>query len=415
MVNNRRGTGFTNLQTILNANRANRLGQVVSSGVNKAGEAAKSAINAANTQFQQDLEKEKQRRSLEGERVNRVLGNVAGASDEDVNAFASIRGAEYKGPQGYQNSDVLQDKAGEARQLGQLGSSYGGRVGLLQRYAAKGPRYSAGQQRLDSLLLGQTGAGDLRQARKSTAGLDTQLARQETAASERVKEGQGQARQLADVAIKGLESNLSAYDEALKQRASEAQLARDAQIAQLKADIASGKIDKATADAMTKEGKFNFIGNDNQGLRTYDVDLSRFAEFDPTKASELNVRTQEDLNKMAALRRLSGQSLGSQGSALLDKYLVESNAGEFGKSPLIKGYDEDAAILALQEARDKYTPEMSRLQQIIDAQNALAASAPNQYKAQAVEGGRANFEDATRQLENLKQQDWYKRFIRKPE
>lgn len=220
----RTGSGFQNLQTVLAANRNNRLGQAVGSGIQNISGQVKQASTEGFKQFQSEAEKARiggaedvaKRQSV----INRITGyqapqslvdqnqvttqvladpnqvpqayvpgqapvaqqavpspisNLPSVSDEEAKEFAKFREGQYTGPQGLKDYESLSDQASRAEGLGQLTRSMGGQQELLREFVNKRPDYSRGKRTLDALLLGQTGAKELQDARASSRGIVDQL------------------------------------------------------------------------------------------------------------------------------------------------------------------------------------------------------------------------------------------------
>lgn len=324
------GTGYTNIQRILQANKANRLGQAVSGGVQKAGEAARGAISQAGQQFQQDVGKERQRQLQEEQKAKGVLADVSKTTDEDVAAFEKIRNAQMLGPTGVKNAQEMRRQAEEAESLGEAGGSQAGRFGLLQRYVGGNRQYTGGQQRMDSLLLGQTGANQLRQAKKATSGLGQQAGKQDVAAQEVGKLLQGEARGLADRTVKGIEEGVLSYDQQIANKLEQEKAKRQALIDSIaKPSENLGSPIELEEDLYNKllEASGGYLGND-QSL--YNVDLSKFLTANMMNANKQAVQTQEDFKRAQALNRLSGGDIKGDAKQALQSYIDQSqNVGKF--------------------------------------------------------------------------------------
>lgn len=170
------GTGFTNLQNILAANRPEQMASTIGSDIQR------------NTgQFQKDLGQQQQTFQMGSQAGNvanqanqntaqgiiNQAANTGNVSGGDISKFQSLAAGQYTGPQGLQNAQQLQQSATQAQQLGQDVQSSGGRQALLQRMYGSNPQYTSGQQRFDTALLGNTTG--LNQARRGTVGLANQV------------------------------------------------------------------------------------------------------------------------------------------------------------------------------------------------------------------------------------------------
>lgn len=340
---NQTATGYTNIQRILQANKSNPLGSTVAGGVQQAGSQARGAIQQAGNQFRQEEQTEKNRLGQESQRADRVLGDVTKASDEDINAFEGIRGGLSKGPTEIKNLDEIRQKAFEAERLGSAAGSEAGRYGLLQRFVGGNKQYTGGQQRLDSVLLGQTASPQLRQARKASVGLSNQAEQEARAAIESGKVLQGQAKELANTTIGRLGGQVVDYDSAMEQARVAAQEGLKTRQDDLRRQLAANEIEDETL--------YNRLGvkENDQIFRT---NLADYFQARDNIATKQNVQTQADFDRIEALRKLSGQSLTGQASAILPAYTNKEDIDAFKN---MESYDISKDAL-----RDKINQELSQ-------------------------------------------------------
>lgn len=191
------GSGFTNLNTVVNANRNNRLGQAVAGGVQQGVQNARTGVQNAQQNFQSQAKENElgtqEQRNQRDQFINNAVSNPSELTDQDVQQNQKFLSGRYGGPQGLENSDTLVNKAREAENLGQLTGSTAGRSALLSRFAGGNNGYTAGQSRLDNTLLGLTAGQDLSRARREALGTG-QMALQATTGA------QNQAQQLGQQA-----------------------------------------------------------------------------------------------------------------------------------------------------------------------------------------------------------------------
>ena len=324
------GTGYTNIQRILQANKTNKLGQTIASGVQQAGQAVRGSINQAGAQFKTETDKEQQRLAQEGARADRVLGDVTQATEDDINAFEGIRGAQSKGPTGIANADELKQKAREAQQLGAAGGTEGGRFGLLQRYVGGSRPYTGGQQRLDSLILGQTGAEHLRQARKSTLGLGESANTQALAAQEVGKGLQNQARTLADNTINRLGGQVVDYDKAMVDKITSETAKKDAEYQNILKTLHGQNLGEANqVDSSGKQEWLDALGI-KEGQRLLDAAFNKDTVLkNDMIATRQKVQSDDDYRKYMALSKLSGNSLTGEASSALGQYTDASQVNQY--------------------------------------------------------------------------------------
>lgn len=340
------GTGFTNLQRILQANKSNQLGQTVGAGIQKAGQQATGAIQQAGQQFKTEAEKERERQSQVGEKVSNVLGgDLSNVDDEATTVFQGARSGQSKGPEGLGNVDKLAQQAQEAQGLGQATGQEQGRLGLLQRFVGQGNRYTGGQQRLDNLLLGQTGQKDLTASRRGTFGLNANLANQEIAAREQGKELKSGAQNLKETTIGKLQGSVSGYDTAMQQKAEQEKAAREEQVKNiLGGDL---EVEQSVYDQLKEAG----LDPTRDALNT---DLTQVIQANTDLANKRAIQNQQDFSKVQALSKLSGNDLGDK-QGLLNEYLAsEGDVGSFAASNMFKTPSQIALDEALRAKETEY-------------------------------------------------------------
>ncbi len=337
------GSGFTNLQRILQASKTNRLGQTVGSGIQQAGDTARRAIQKAGTEFETKVGTEKARQAGESARADRVLGDVSQASDEDIKAFETIRGGKSQGPTSIANADDLRYQAQEAEKLGKSTGTEVGRLGLLQRYVGGGKRYTGGQQSVDSLLLGQTGSQNLKQSRRNVSGLQEKAAGQEFAAKEMGKELASSAKGLADTTIGRLGGIATEFDTAMEAKRIAEQEALKAKQENVRKQLEAGEVEEALFDRLgIKEGD-----------KLWRTNLTDFYKPQENIATKENVMNQADFNKIQALRKLSGQSLTGDPSKVLSQYTDASQIGAFGAMSPYE-FEKEALAQKINNERQSY-------------------------------------------------------------
>lgn len=370
--NKKAGSGFTNLNRYLQANQANRLGQTVSAGVQRVGGDARSALTQANQDFQAKASEEQSRLAQQGTKVNNVLGNVVNASDDDVKTFENIRNAESRGPMGVADANSLRAKAGEAESLGRAGGTDAGRFGLLQRFVGRGnSNYNAGNQRLDQMLLGQTGQQQLRGARASTVGLSNQAEQGIAGAAARGDELKGQARQLADSTIGKLGEQTTAYDAAMQQKLAD----KKANINAIIGGVETGGNNAVELDDnLLKYLKEASGGVLDEGTTLYNADLSPYLNMNELYATKQGAQSAEDFAKLKKLGALTGNSLaGKDQGAILQDYLGRADmAGSFDANNPFAVTSATDLSKAINKAKSQYESEMAtKNAQIRDNENTI--------------------------------------------
>lgn len=159
----RGGTGFTNVQKYLQANKPGQLGQTIAGNLKEETQGLQAGLGKANETFKGEVEQNRLASDANRQYVNNTLqnvnnlqqpGDVAGSIQKsDEERFEKLRAGAYAGPTEVQNSQQYLGRGQELSQLGKDVGTQGGRFALLQRYLG-GPSYSTGEKRLDNLLLG---------------------------------------------------------------------------------------------------------------------------------------------------------------------------------------------------------------------------------------------------------------------
>lgn len=307
----KKGTGFTNLQRYLAANKGNTLGSTVSGGISSAAEGVQGGLQGASEQFASqsaagDLASD-QNKQVRDTVLQRLSGGGGGGmlfapgmlpsvTPGEVSQFEKFRGGQYTGPKQLEGVDKLSAQAREAEGLGKATSTETGRTGLLQRFVGS-PQYTQGQRNLDTLLLGR--APELSSARQKTLGLESSVGRESQRAGATAAQKTSDARKFGQETTGMIQGQRGQVDTGLQgQLTSQKQAADAAQAEFLQAQ---------------QSGKFAAGDQSLTGLRhgetLYNINLSDprfFAENDPTLSG---VATPEQRAQLAALAQLSGQDL----------------------------------------------------------------------------------------------------------
>lgn len=225
---NRRGTGFTNIGKTINANSGNRLGSTVQSGVQNKAQEVKTGLEQTQSGFNQEAQTNRIGTEQDTQERETILNKFnptenqqfQDVNDEEVNKFDRFRSGLYKGPQtlNQDKTQQLRGKAQQAQSLGNMTQSTGGRQELLKQFVG-GKDYTRGQQQLDNLLLGQTGANQLKQSRRSTLGLGQNINEAEQGAAEQAKQYGREAENFAQQTNTKLSDMFSTRDTELENTA----------------------------------------------------------------------------------------------------------------------------------------------------------------------------------------------------
>lgn len=173
-IPNQTGSGFTNVQSFLNANQNNGVGSAINNGIQGQVNQFNNDLGSGQSQFNSDIDAAKSNIDLGDSKAKGVaddasnLGAGGSLNDQQVTDYNNFTGSSYGGPTSLNNQSQLQGEANQAQQNADQTKTDSGRQGLLQQYVGQG-QYSQGQQGLDNLLLNQTGGQQLQQARQTAS------------------------------------------------------------------------------------------------------------------------------------------------------------------------------------------------------------------------------------------------------
>lgn len=384
-----KGTGFTNLNKILQANKGNKLGSTVSGGIQGQVSGVKSQVKSAQDQFQEEAQKNRLDTQESADKrdamLNRfapstgtstvqqqqtqppttVSGGVAtptpeienaqnkpgstqpaafqAPTDQEIQDFTKLRTGTYTGPKELQDATSLYGRAQQAESLGGLARSEGGRQELLRRFVG-GKDYTTGQRQLDSTLLGQK-PGQLGQASREARGTTKSVEEANAQASNLAQEYTNKAKAFGEETTKKIGETKNPLSTTLDTKTTNAQKLEQTRLDQLKGlqDILSG-----TGD--------NFKGLDQwtrSGLALQ-------------QAADSGILSQADINmlvgggdKVGLLQR--GADLGLDMNALINERLTNAVAQNTGRTGIASD-EEIAKLNALDRLAGKQGTDLEFLQ-----------------------------------------------------
>lgn len=347
---NQRGTGFTNLNRIVQANKDNKLGQAVSGGIQQVGQKVQEETQQAQQKFQEEAQKKRLDTQEAADKRSGILGRFGQqpqqqstgvnqqnlpnqpqqgqqpiVSEDEIKDFTRFRTGTYTGPKELENMGSLMGKASQAEQVGDLSRSAGGRQELLRRFVG-GEGYTQGQQRLDTTLLGQSNQEDINRARRGLRTMEEDVARAGQASRGLAQEYANRAKQFGEETVGMIGQTRDPISGQIDKRVTEAQAAektRQENIANIQKYLAGTDPELAKLDKNTRLG----IGLD--------------------MASKLGVLTQDDLNKIQSRNLLGrGMAAGVDLNTLLNERLKDEAAKNISRSGLVSE-QERAQLTAL--------------------------------------------------------------------
>lgn len=354
---NRVGSGFTNLQKVIGANRNNGLGASIQQGIGKQVDQVKTGLGQAQGAFGQQLGQEKEKINTLGQSATNTLKDVTKADDNAVGQFKELREGSYQGPAGLKDTQMLMNNAKQAQQLGSQVGSAGGQMNLLQRFVGQGKQYNSGQQRLDNILLGQTGSDQLKQSRRASQGLTESIGSAQNVAEQQAQAAQQQRLTLQQDVNKQLTDQGNALQGALTKRATDAESLSAGKLALLQNRLKTGNITQEDIDQLSRM---------SPGLTAdtelFDTDLSSMLSAG-TGYNASNVATQQEFAQKQALAKLAGRDLGPA-----------MNEAEVGKTPAEMAMSAQY-MPALQSTEARFKERNAPIAtDLLNQQNAAASS-----------------------------------------
>lgn len=200
----RQGTGFTNIQNLLQANvgAGGIMGKAVGTGMGQKAGQLKQDVTAAGQKFQEQFKKEQEKAAGQ---IGAVGGYLSGQQDlssltpeEAEKIGKQMRETQYGGLQQLENQQALLSRAGNIQALGTLaGMGAIGQGRLLQGIATRRGGYSRGQGLLDQYLVGQD-VGAQKQIRDAAAESYGAAQQAQTEASVAEQQAQGLAKSIEE-------------------------------------------------------------------------------------------------------------------------------------------------------------------------------------------------------------------------
>lgn len=357
--NQQKGTGFTNINRILDANKGagQRMGSQIGNQLTQQADSVRAGIQQSQNQFNQQKQQAGQQAQgavkagqnlvkQAGETDDAYAQRVANANQNFQEVGQNLQGAQYTGPMGLQNAGKLQAQASTTASLGQLAGNTGGQTQLLQSMVAKPGQYNRGQSALDALLLGSGGQQAIQQGRRAAVGLqDTAMGATERAENQAnaLKAGINQSRDKALTDLRNAVVGEGGFRD---------QAAKQAQTFQKDASDLSALLN-GTMDVSTPEGKqraqelldrMGEFGLDNYNLYNKDENATRAAlgQLGSTLSHDFGSRKYTDEQKKAS-QNLAALLGDTQLQDELNK--AKFNTDVFGnEADIFKGMDERRAF-----------------------------------------------------------------------
>jgi hypothetical protein len=355
---NQRGTGFTNLNRIIQANKDNKLGQAVSGGIQQVGQKVQDETQQAQQKFQQEAQTKRLDTQEAADKRSGILGRFGQqdqqpqaqttgvnqdnlpnqqeapkpiVSDDEIKDFTRFRTGTYTGPKELENYGSLMGKATQAEQVGDLSRSSGGRQELLRRFVG-GQGYTQGQQRLDTTLLGQGNQDDINKARRGLRTMEEDVSRAGQASRGLAQEYSNRAKQFGQETSGMIQQTRDPISGAIDTRVSDAQAA-----------------EKARQDNIAKVQRY--LTGDDPELAGLDKTTRLGIGLD--MASKMGILSQDDLSKIQSQNLLGrGMGAGVDLNTLFNERLQNQAAQNLGRGGLASE-QERAQLTALDRLAGK--------------------------------------------------------------
>lgn len=187
---NAQGSGFTNYNDILNANKTSGqgLGDAVGKGLESQAGTVKTNVNNQTNDFNNGIQSANDKWSnstgtgvadlakyyADQAAQGNYAGIASGPTGQTVDpkaAGTSFSGYNYSGPTGLKDVSGLQSQANSAMNVGKQAGSAQGQQNLLKQYVAGNNAYNQGESSFDQALLNKYGQGQINQGRKNLSNI----------------------------------------------------------------------------------------------------------------------------------------------------------------------------------------------------------------------------------------------------
>lgn len=317
-----KGTGFTNLQSVLQANRPQKLAKTIGAGLQSGIQQSRGAVQSAKSQFGQQLGQNKLgEEGAESQKIQGILNKDPLSVSEEEEQYVGRIGQGYKGPM--QLGQVSLSQADEAERLSKTPV---GRSAALQKYIGR-PGYSSGQRRLDELLLGRAGSEAFKQAKLGAAQVREEKSLAEKDAAEQARAEQLKNERLRSGAQTSVEQQATGLQTGLTQRQAETQ--QGVQNARnILSRAMAGESISASEQAKALSTLESLGVNINEALPVFAgmeaAQISNFMGAGPRAVTAEDVASEQERMKLARMSAL-GQKLGLTGEGQI-KTLGEKQA-----------------------------------------------------------------------------------------
>lgn len=282
---------YTNIQSYLDANKSqgDAMGQKITDDVSSK---ASDAENKINTYQSQEIKTDMYD-------PNEAINRATELNDEEKNRYKTVKQTGgYTGPQtvdqaaGYKEANQAATQA--SQKVKNAGNEFGQQQLLKENYNR--PQYSAGENRLDQVLL-QNSAGskaNLEGLSQRYSGLDKALGTANETVGNSINQATAQAQANKQAFTPAEEQARKALLTPLQKRAEEANLNNPALIKRVEEDA---------ADEVLSEETLALLGL-SEGQKIYDMDLRSYLNRNQNQVGINNVANADERKRYAALQSL---------------------------------------------------------------------------------------------------------------
>lgn len=433
----KQGSGFTNLSRVLQANRDNRLGSTISQGLQSGAQGVKNQLGQQVGQFQQASNAAQlgnpQELAQKQAALQRISAGEGGVSENDISLFQKLRGGNYTGPTGLDQSKVagLANRASNLEGIGKGLGAGGDKTAALRAFISQNPGYSSGEQKLDTLLLGAPEQkSQLASGRRAGVGLQKEVGKEASVAQQigelRRKEAANVGRETrgelgltdegnVNLTGKGLVPELY---ENIKKQSEQYKTDYDKFLERFNTANMNQTGGILTADDYAKLG----ITPGQEGYQTFGVDLMNPAYYSqgmaPTLSGSANAQQRAQMDALSKLSGISPSGLIDPSSQIYDPNKpINFDSGKFqqevaGKKAAYETALQNAKVLAPTHGLSTPASEVSLTERLNQFQTALQNTPQSQLDYQGYgDYLRANINELLGKQNAIKEQYGYNKKI----
>ena len=298
---------YTNIQSYLDANKtqADQMGQKITDDVSSQAEDANSKINSY----------QNQQIKAEAYDPNEAINRATELQDAEKAKYKEVKQTGgYAGPQsvdqvqGYQETQQAAQKA--SQNVKNAGNEFGQQQLLKDTYSK--PTYSAGQNKLDQVLLANSAGSkqNLQGLSQKYAGIDQALSGANQKVGDLINSANAQAQAQKQAFVSAEDEARNALLNPINRRVEDANLNNPALINRITNDVRDYNLTKESMDLLGL----------NEGMELYDSQIGNYLNLDGRAATYDNMANADERKRYTALQSLfddpSMQQITADGTAI---------------------------------------------------------------------------------------------------